>query len=279
MVCGIYSITNKINGKKYIGSSNDIIKVRWPGHKKLLNANIHFSIHLQNSWNKYGEINFSFEIIEECLFEKLDEREGHWIEEYKSWDPQFGYNTIRYINGRKVLSEEIKKKISESHMGIRPNEEARKKMSESQKGKTLSKDTKKKMSDYWKGKVFSEETKRKISEATKGNKNALGKAKSEETKRKLSEANKGHIPPNKGVPMSEEQKEKIRKANTGKKHSEETKKKISEMKKGKKLSIEAILKRSESMRGSRRNEETRKKMSDAAKKREEKKRQLKNKTN
>ena len=54
---GIYKITNKINNKIYIGSSYSISK-RISEHKYQLRRNSHPNIHLQSSWNKYGEDNF-----------------------------------------------------------------------------------------------------------------------------------------------------------------------------------------------------------------------------
>lgn len=59
------------------------------------------------------------------------------------------------------------------------------------KGKKLSEETRKKMSESRKGKPKSEEHKKKISEAKKGNKNMLGKKHSAESKKIMSEAHKG----------------------------------------------------------------------------------------
>lgn len=73
--CGIYKITNIINNCIYIGSSVNI-KSRWLEHKRDLIKNKHCNNYLQKSFNKYGLINFTFEIIE--LVEnknKLTERE------------------------------------------------------------------------------------------------------------------------------------------------------------------------------------------------------------
>lgn len=60
---GIYKIINKINGKYYVGSSKDINE-RWHSHKYFLNKNCHKNDFLQNAWNKHGEENFEFVIIE-----------------------------------------------------------------------------------------------------------------------------------------------------------------------------------------------------------------------
>ena len=61
--CGIYKITNIINSCYYIGSSINI-KKRWREHVIMLTKNKHDNAFLQNSWNKYGEKSFKFEIIE-----------------------------------------------------------------------------------------------------------------------------------------------------------------------------------------------------------------------
>jgi len=70
MKSGIYAITNKINGMKYIGSAVDI-KSRWSGHRSMLNKNIHGNKPLQHAWNKYGSSSFDFNVLRyvfrECL--------------------------------------------------------------------------------------------------------------------------------------------------------------------------------------------------------------------
>ena len=61
---GIYQIRNRANGKKYIGSSNDIGR-RWRRHKRNLDNERHFNSHLQRAWSKYGKEGFVFEILKE----------------------------------------------------------------------------------------------------------------------------------------------------------------------------------------------------------------------
>ena len=95
-VCGVYKITNMINGKFYIGSSNNI-KNRWVQHKSSLHEGSHGNPYLQNAWNKYGGQNFKFEIIEECSPEVQFEREQFYLNTLNPFDNN-GYNIVRKIS-------------------------------------------------------------------------------------------------------------------------------------------------------------------------------------
>ena len=88
---GIYSITNLINNKRYIGSSVNLSS-RKAQHWYCLNSNIGINSHLQNAWNKYGSENFVFEILENCPQNLLILREKFYIEKYDTLDTNFGYN-------------------------------------------------------------------------------------------------------------------------------------------------------------------------------------------
>lgn len=116
-VCGIYKITNKINGKCYIGQSNDIHR-RW---KQELAPNAKLNPHLARAFEKYGIDNFEFEIIEECQREQLNEREQFYIEIYHSIDPKLGYNKTEGGDGNLgrhfIMSEEQKEKIRKANTG------------------------------------------------------------------------------------------------------------------------------------------------------------------
>lgn len=59
---------------------------------------------------KYGIDNFSFEIIEECQIEQLNEREIYWISQYNSNLPEFGYNLTKGGNNfvpQKLTEKEV----------------------------------------------------------------------------------------------------------------------------------------------------------------------------
>ena len=185
---GIYKITNKLNGKVYIGQSIHI-KTRWIQH---INAKDNVLIH--KSIQKYGAENFSFEVLLECPAEMLNDWERDMIALYDCISPN-GYNLTEGGENTYQISDEVKLKISNSHKGYKFSEEAKRKMSEARKGKA----------PWNKGKtnVYSEEALLKMSELKKG------KQLSEETRLKMSESRKGHPGYNKGVPMSKEAKIKI----------------------------------------------------------------------
>lgn len=75
----IYKITNP-NSKIYIGQTTKLLKRK--GAYKRLDSCIQNQIILYRSLKKYGWDAHSFEIIESCDFEKLNERERYWQEFY-----------------------------------------------------------------------------------------------------------------------------------------------------------------------------------------------------
>ena len=87
----IYKITNKINGKSYIGQTIQDVKERFYQHcatkcnQAVLNMAVHKAI------NKYGKSNFTIEVIEEVESTNLNDRERYWIRYYDSYNN--GYNS------------------------------------------------------------------------------------------------------------------------------------------------------------------------------------------
>lgn len=202
------------SGKKYIGITQDYLK-RWRN-----GLGYYRNEYFYNAIKKYGWDNFEHIILAENLsLNEAELMEINLISEHKTTDRNFGYN---HAEGGKVnrgykLSNETRKKLSESHIGIhyirKPlskehnaklqdgrkryyeknkfispmkgkehSEETKKKMSNSQKGKHSGED------NYWYGKHFSEEHKNNISKALSG------RTLSEEHKQHLSEFKKGKPP-------------------------------------------------------------------------------------
>jgi group I intron endonuclease len=112
MGCGIYMIKNIIDSKIYIGSSVNIDSRKYK-HFWMLNKKIHDNKYLQNAFNKFGESNFIFEIIENCDETNIIERENFYIEFYKSSKSDFGYNlaTVNEFR-RNTYNSEVKRKLS-----------------------------------------------------------------------------------------------------------------------------------------------------------------------
>lgn len=90
---GIYKITNKVNGKAYIGSSNNIGK-RWELHINRLECNKHDNKYLQQDFNNFGFYNFTFEILKECKKDELLQIE----KEYIDINSNNSYNIVGNIN-------------------------------------------------------------------------------------------------------------------------------------------------------------------------------------
>ena len=76
IMIGIYKITNRINGKSYIGQSNNIER-RFREHKYISSET---NDSLKKAYIKYGRENFEFIILEECSIEELNEREIYYIQ-------------------------------------------------------------------------------------------------------------------------------------------------------------------------------------------------------
>lgn len=150
-ISGIYKITNKVNGKYYVGSSNNI-KSRWRQHKSLLKKRKHHSNHLQNAWNKYGESNFDFTILEETDIENLASEEQKHLDSIKNNNCQNECYNISFLSEKIEMSEATKQKISKSSIGKIISEETRKKLSEALKGRPISEEASKKRSERMTGK-------------------------------------------------------------------------------------------------------------------------------
>lgn len=180
---GIYKITNNINGKIYIGQSNNIQR-RFSEHQ---NRGAASRIPIDVAIQKYGKENFSFEIIEECSTEQLNQKETYWITYFNSIEN--GYNcsvggdqqSIGSNNGRAILTENEVKFIRTAYN----NHERRKDVYEYFKDKIAFSS----FARIWDGtswahimpEVLTEENKRYYSkEATNGEKSSNAKLTDEE---------------------------------------------------------------------------------------------------
>jgi group I intron endonuclease len=87
---GIYKITNLKNNMCYVGQAVSIAQ-RWKQHiKRGIGAEAPTKNKLYPAMLADGVENFTFEIIEQCEKEQLNEREQYWQEYFKA--KEFGYS-------------------------------------------------------------------------------------------------------------------------------------------------------------------------------------------
>ena len=174
----IYKHTSP-SGKVYIGITSQNPVRRWQGGRGYQHNAYFFRAIL-----KYGWDNFTHEILfDQLTKEEACSKEMELIRLHESTNPAKGYN-ISVGGGAGAL-------------GITMSQETRKKMSESHKGERA----------YNYGKHLSEETKAKLRAIN------TGKHHTEESRQKMSATRKGELHPNFGKHLSEETKAKISRAN------------------------------------------------------------------
>ena len=144
---GVYEIKNIKTDKRYIGSSQDI-KYRFYQHLSMLRNGNHHSVHLQRSWNKYGELNFILQPLIYCDRDATLYFEQALIDHF---NPEYN----------------IAKCAEASARGAKRSISTRKKISEVQKGKIRSKEEIQKRIESRAGYEHSLHTRTKISNAIK----------------------------------------------------------------------------------------------------------------
>lgn len=119
---GIYKITNSINNKVYIGQSVNIAQ-RWKAHRTRP-----YQIHceqyehpLYRAIRKYGLDQFTFEVIEECKPEELNEKEIAWIQFYDATNNLKGYNLSS--GGYEAIPQKINQGIAQQIITLLKNTE------------------------------------------------------------------------------------------------------------------------------------------------------------
>jgi len=148
MKSGIYTVRNKKNGNRYVGSAVNI-KRRWSQHKSALRKGTHKNGHLQRAWNKYSKSAFGFEVLLYCApemcvpFEQMamDTLEPEYniapVAGSRLGIPHTTRTKAKISAARKgrIMSAETKAKISASLMGHEVIAETRANMSAWQKGR------------------------------------------------------------------------------------------------------------------------------------------------
>ena len=211
--CGIYGIFNVIDGRVYIGSTNNTV-LRWASHRSDLRSNTHGNRLLQAAWNLHKEASFEFRVLERCPEDMLIVREDSWMGYYRSLDRVYGYNLVNAA--QTVYTVDALSAISAGRTGIKTqpwSEESKKHMARvgeknGRFGKPVSDETRRKISQANKGRRpteevrarmrgprdLNDEVRKRLSEAASGANNPnYGKHRqhTEETKRRISQTSKG----------------------------------------------------------------------------------------
>ena len=180
----IYRITNKVNGKTYIGQHK---------YRKLNDNYMGSGKLLKLAKKKYGIENFTKTILEFDI--PNVELANDWEQMYILFERAKGKAEYNIANGGggtigvtgywcgKHLTDETKLKLSEAH-----------------KGKCLSEEHRRKLSEVWKGRHHTDESKKKMSDLRKGENNPMF----------------GKTPWNKGKKMSDDFRNKISEVVSGK---------------------------------------------------------------
>lgn len=192
---GIYLIRCHANGKVYVGQTTNLRR-RWSAHNRLLKLNRHHCPPLQNAWNKYGEREFSVDLLLPVVDVVL-------LNVFEVWAFALVPKTSMFNVGSPGASM----------LGRKHTEETRRKMSASRRGVKLGAEHRLKISETLKNHTVSEETRAKL-RATR-----VGVPQSAETRRNMSKAQQNRTP---------EHLKNIADANRGAKRSDETRRNISE---------------------------------------------------
>ena len=165
----IYKVTNKVNGKIYIGQTVRTLEQRKWQH---LDAAKHgCKTHFYNAIRKYGEDNFVFEVIDEASsMQELNALERYYIAKFNCIKE--GYNMVDGGNNNVMFLDKVKQK----HLESMRSPETRAKISKS-------------MKEYRKEHPWTEEQKRKFAKSKYGNKNFAGH---KLTKEHIEALNKSH---------------------------------------------------------------------------------------
>ena len=126
----VYMHINKINAKKYIGITGRKPEDRWHGGNGYCRNN-----HFYRAIQKYGWDNFEHKILYTNLSkEDAIEKEKELIKEYNTTNRDFGYNIGFGGEGVNSLSEESREKLRKANIGRKLTDETKKKISDSRIG-------------------------------------------------------------------------------------------------------------------------------------------------
>ena len=92
-ICGIYKITNLVNGKVYIGQSTNVRNRLREHLKAAIGISTIASQAVHDAMAAEGIEHFTFHLIDDAGRDKLNDREKYWIDFYES--NEWGYNRTK----------------------------------------------------------------------------------------------------------------------------------------------------------------------------------------
>lgn len=130
----VYLVTNNINEKQYVGQTTRPLAERWRRHGWVSTQRCTHPLAL--AIRKYGRSAFSIQGLEWCDSQgQLDEREIYWAGALGTFSPK-GYN-LRAGKGRGVASPEVGQHISAANKGRKFSEEHKRNLRASHLGVKL----------------------------------------------------------------------------------------------------------------------------------------------
>ena len=136
----VYLLTNKENGKMYVGKTVQSFDVRWGGHVGSARRGDNGML-VCRAIKKHSPAAFERKVLEECDESMLGQRETHWIVELKTHVSQGGYNLTFGGDGGLpgyTFSEASREKIRKKALGRTHSAETKAKMSAAAKGRKKS---------------------------------------------------------------------------------------------------------------------------------------------
>ena len=216
----VYLLTNKENGKQYVGKTVQPFDVRWRGHVGSARRGDNGML-VCRAIKKYGPETFERSILEECDQSILGQREMYWIDRLRTHVSQGGYNLTLGGDGGLLgyeFSEESREKIRQRALGRKHSEETRAKMSARAKDRIVSQEAIELRAAANRGKKRTEEQRKNISAGLL----TSGYRHSAETRFRIGEKSRGRIVSprtrellsiaGKGKAMPDAVKDKIRQA-------------------------------------------------------------------
>lgn len=188
MNAGVYTITQKSTGGRYVGSSVNL-HTRELSHWWHLRNGVHRSPHLQNSFDKYGEADFIFKVLFFCDVDTILFYEQQALD---ILNPTFNILRVAGNCTGRTVSPETRLKISIGNSGKIRSPEQMALLRACNVGKSVSFETRSKISSALKGRKFTPEHRAKISAAMKGHRHGVGRVVTPETRSKISKASMGN---------------------------------------------------------------------------------------